>query len=82
MLACSPLRRDKGSLSENNVRGRIMLEKNGKTTNSFPGDVTTERIAALQVFRLFHFVLVLFVYKSVHLHQLNQEKCINHILKF
>ncbi|KAL5125328.1 Senescence-associated protein AAF, chlorolplastic [Glycine soja] len=43
-----PLRRDKGSLSENNVRGRIMLEKNGKTTNSFPGDVTTERIAALQ----------------------------------
>lgn len=25
-----------------------MLEKNGKTTNSFPGDVTTERIAALQ----------------------------------
>lgn len=59
-----------------------MLEKNGKTTNSFPGDVTTERIAALQVFRLFHFVLVLFVYKSVHLHQLNQEKCINHILKF
>lgn len=43
-----PLRRDKGSLSENNARGRIMLEKNGKTTNSFPGDVTTERIAALQ----------------------------------
>ncbi|XP_020235815.1 senescence-associated protein AAF, chlorolplastic isoform X2 [Cajanus cajan] len=43
-----PLRRDKGSLSENNVRGRIMLEKNGKTTNSFPGDVSTERIAALQ----------------------------------
>ncbi|KOM47045.1 hypothetical protein LR48_Vigan07g074900 [Vigna angularis] len=44
-----PLRRDKGSLSENSVRGRIMLEKNGKTTNSFPGDVTTERIAALQL---------------------------------
>ncbi|KAK7385679.1 hypothetical protein VNO78_31473 [Psophocarpus tetragonolobus] len=43
-----PLRRDKVSISENNVRGRIMLEKNGKTTNSFPGDVTTERIAALQ----------------------------------
>ncbi|XP_027329245.1 senescence-associated protein SPA15, chloroplastic isoform X8 [Abrus precatorius] len=43
-----PLHRDKGSLSENNVIGRIMLEKNGKTTNSFPGDVTTERIAALQ----------------------------------
>ncbi|KAK7321495.1 hypothetical protein VNO77_32205 [Canavalia gladiata] len=43
-----PLRIDKGSLAENNVRGRIMLEKNGKTINSFPGDVTTERIAALQ----------------------------------
>ncbi|OIW02664.1 hypothetical protein TanjilG_29440 [Lupinus angustifolius] len=37
-----------GSLSANNVRGRIMLEKNGKTTNSFLGDVTTERISALQ----------------------------------
>ncbi|KAK7300695.1 hypothetical protein RJT34_11543 [Clitoria ternatea] len=43
-----PLRKDTGSLSENNLRGRIMLEKNGKTINSFPGDVTTERIAALQ----------------------------------
>ncbi|XP_061349354.1 senescence-associated protein AAF, chloroplastic isoform X4 [Gastrolobium bilobum] len=43
-----PLLRYKGSLSENNVRGRITLEKNGKTTNFFPGDVTTERITALQ----------------------------------
>ncbi|XP_004490814.1 senescence-associated protein AAF, chloroplastic isoform X2 [Cicer arietinum] len=43
-----PISRDKGSLSENNARRRIMLEKNGKTTNSFPGDVTTERINALQ----------------------------------
>ncbi|KAL2317252.1 hypothetical protein Fmac_031128 [Flemingia macrophylla] len=43
-----PLRRDEGSLSKKNLRGRIMLEKNGKTTNSFPGDVTTERITALQ----------------------------------
>ncbi|AES99248.1 hypothetical protein MtrunA17_Chr5g0434671 [Medicago truncatula] len=43
-----PIFRDKGSLSENNVRGRIMLEKNGRTTNSFPGDVTAERITALQ----------------------------------
>jgi hypothetical protein len=33
-----------------------MLEKNGKTTNSFPGDVTAERITALQVFPLFHFL--------------------------
>ncbi|KAI5434741.1 senescence-associated protein AAF, chlorolplastic [Lathyrus oleraceus] len=43
-----PIFRDKGSLSENNVGGRIMLEKNGKTTNSFFGDVTAERITALQ----------------------------------
>ncbi|XP_057441975.1 senescence-associated protein AAF, chlorolplastic isoform X2 [Lotus japonicus] len=43
-----PLRIVKGSLSENNVRGQIMLEKNGKATDSFPGDVTTERITALQ----------------------------------
>lgn len=43
-----PIFRDRGSLSENNVRGRIMLEKNGRTTNSFPGDVTAERITALQ----------------------------------
>lgn len=50
MLWCSPIFRDKGSLSENNVGGRIMLEKNGKTTNSFFGDVTAERITALQVF--------------------------------
>lgn len=50
-----------------------MLEKNGKTTNSFPGDVTTERIAALQVFLLFHLVLVLFIYNQVPLNQLNQE---------
>ncbi|KAK7276242.1 hypothetical protein RIF29_17379 [Crotalaria pallida] len=46
-----PLCRDRGSLSANNAGGRIMLEKNGKngkTTNSFLGDVTTERISALQ----------------------------------
>ncbi|KAE9606107.1 hypothetical protein Lalb_Chr10g0104381 [Lupinus albus] len=43
-----PLCKNRGSLSANNVRGRIMLEKNGKTTNSFLGDVTTERISALQ----------------------------------
>ncbi|XP_058766078.1 senescence-associated protein AAF, chlorolplastic-like [Vicia villosa] len=43
-----PIFRNKGSLSENNVGGRIMLEKNGKTTNSFLGDVTAERINALQ----------------------------------
>ncbi|MED6180376.1 hypothetical protein PIB30_009729 [Stylosanthes scabra] len=43
-----PLRRDKRSLSANNIQRRIRLEKNGKSVNFFPGDVTTERIAALQ----------------------------------
>ncbi|MED6161561.1 hypothetical protein PIB30_061983 [Stylosanthes scabra] len=43
-----PLRRDKRSLSANNIRGRIRLEKNGKSVNFFPRDVTTGRIAALQ----------------------------------
>ncbi|CAL0315713.1 unnamed protein product [Lupinus luteus] len=43
-----PLRKYRGSFSANNTSGYIMLEKNGKTTNSFVGDVTTERISALQ----------------------------------
>ncbi|KAI4307649.1 hypothetical protein L6164_030815 [Bauhinia variegata] len=43
-----PLGRDTVSLSANNIRGRIMLEKNGKTVDFFPGDVSTDRIAALQ----------------------------------
>lgn len=30
--------------------GRIMLEKNGKTLDFFPGEVSTDRIAAIQVF--------------------------------
>lgn len=29
--------------------GRIMLEKNGKTLDFFPGEVSTDRIAAIQV---------------------------------
>ncbi|XP_028792727.1 senescence-associated protein AAF, chlorolplastic-like isoform X2 [Neltuma alba] len=43
-----PSGRDKGSLSENGLRGRIRLEKNGKTIDFFPGDVSTDRIMALQ----------------------------------
>ncbi|KAF7816460.1 senescence-associated protein AAF, chlorolplastic-like isoform X1 [Senna tora] len=42
-----PLRRDKGSLSANNLRGHITIEKNGKTIDFFP-DVSTDRIMALQ----------------------------------
>lgn len=71
MFPCSPLRIVKGSLSENNVRGQIMLEKNGKATDSFPGDVTTERITALQVFPRFHFHFALFMCKTILLKQLN-----------
>lgn len=54
MLEYSPLRRDKGSLSSSNL-GRIMLEKNGTTMDFFPGDVSTDRIMALQVLFLFPF---------------------------
>ncbi|KAK7842648.1 senescence-associated protein aaf [Quercus suber] len=43
-----PLRQSKGSLSGNNMMGRIMLEKNGKTLDFFPGEVSTDRIAAIQ----------------------------------
>ncbi|KAK4273648.1 hypothetical protein QN277_016998 [Acacia crassicarpa] len=43
-----PPGRDKGSLSENDFRERIRLEKNGKTIDFFHGDVPTDRIMALQ----------------------------------
>lgn len=29
--------------------GRIMLEKNGKMLDSFPGEVSADRISAIQV---------------------------------
>ncbi|XP_057971862.1 senescence-associated protein SPA15, chloroplastic isoform X2 [Malania oleifera] len=38
----------KGSLSANNTTGHIMLEKNGKTLDFFPGEVSTNRITAIQ----------------------------------
>uniref|UniRef100_A0A2N9FBS7 Senescence domain-containing protein n=1 Tax=Fagus sylvatica TaxID=28930 RepID=A0A2N9FBS7_FAGSY len=43
-----PLSRSKGSLSGNDMMGRIMLEKNGKTLDFFPGEVSTDRITAIQ----------------------------------
>ncbi|XP_065849163.1 senescence-associated protein AAF, chloroplastic isoform X2 [Euphorbia lathyris] len=43
-----PLQRDKGSLSTNDMLGRIMLEKNGKTLDFFPGEISTNRITAIQ----------------------------------
>ncbi|KAF8398980.1 hypothetical protein HHK36_014845 [Tetracentron sinense] len=43
-----PLNRKEGSLSVNDMMGRIMLEKNGKTLNFFPGEISTDRISAIQ----------------------------------
>ncbi|KAJ4706864.1 Senescence-associated family protein [Melia azedarach] len=43
-----PLRREKDSLSDVDIMGRIMLEKNGKTLDFFPGEVSTDRITAIQ----------------------------------
>lgn len=36
------------SLSSDDTMGRIMLEKNGKTLDFFPGEVSTDQIAAIQ----------------------------------
>ncbi|EEF31196.1 senescence-associated protein AAF, chlorolplastic isoform X2 [Ricinus communis] len=43
-----PLQKEKGSLSTNEILGRIMLEKNGRTLDFFPGEVSTDRITAIQ----------------------------------
>lgn len=43
MVTKIPLRRNHGSLSQN-----IMLEKNGKALDFFPGEVSNDRITALQ----------------------------------
>ncbi|KAF5480008.1 hypothetical protein F2P56_000784 [Juglans regia] len=43
-----PLRTENGSLTTNDVMGRIMLEKNGKTLDFFASEVSTDRIAAIQ----------------------------------
>ncbi|KAK9271732.1 hypothetical protein L1049_002095 [Liquidambar formosana] len=43
-----PLLRKKGSVSADGMMGCIMLEKNGKTLDFFPGEVSTDRITAIQ----------------------------------
>ncbi|KAL5573870.1 hypothetical protein UlMin_023467 [Ulmus minor] len=43
-----PLCRESGSLSEIDPLNRIMLEKNGRTVDYFPGEVSTDRISAIQ----------------------------------
>ncbi|KAF4377921.1 hypothetical protein F8388_018522 [Cannabis sativa] len=48
MLAPSPLGRESGSLSATDMIDQIMLEKNGKTSEYFPGEVSTDRITAIQ----------------------------------
>lgn len=49
MFASSPLRRENGSLSPSDLMLRIMIEKNGRTLDYFPGEVSTDRITAIQV---------------------------------
>ncbi|KAG6743230.1 hypothetical protein POTOM_054180 [Populus tomentosa] len=48
LLAISPLRKEEGSLTANGILGNIMLEKNGRTLDFFPGEVSTDRITAIQ----------------------------------
>lgn len=43
-----PLPSENDSISSHDVMGRIMLEKNGKTLDSFPGEVSADRISAIQ----------------------------------
>ncbi|KAL1820432.1 hypothetical protein ACET3Z_015301 [Daucus carota] len=43
-----PLHRSKGSLSANEMAGRITLEKNGISLDFFPGEVSADRITAIQ----------------------------------
>ncbi|KAM1078474.1 hypothetical protein TB2_025164 [Malus domestica] len=43
-----PLQSENGVISENDILGRIMLEKNGKSLDFPPGEVSTDRITAIQ----------------------------------
>ncbi|XP_009334428.2 senescence-associated protein AAF, chlorolplastic isoform X3 [Pyrus x bretschneideri] len=43
-----PLQRENGVISENDILGRIMLEKNGRSLDFPPGEVSTDRITAIQ----------------------------------
>lgn len=50
MLISSPLQRVYGGIqSENDIPGHIMLEKNGKTVNFPPGEISTDQITAIKV---------------------------------
>lgn len=49
MLISSPLHSENGIVSENDMLGRIMLEKNGKSLDFPFGEVSTDRITAIQV---------------------------------
>lgn len=44
--------RKEDTLSVNEVTGYITLERNGKATDLFPGEVSTNRITAIQVILL------------------------------
>ncbi|KAK4767212.1 hypothetical protein SAY86_014962 [Trapa natans] len=43
-----PLRLEEESSSSGNMIGHVMLEKNGKTLEFFPGEVSSDRITAIQ----------------------------------
>ncbi|MQL94140.1 hypothetical protein Taro_026791 [Colocasia esculenta] len=45
--------RKEGSMSVSEVMGYITLERNGKTVDLFPGEVSTDRITAIQVILLY-----------------------------
>lgn len=49
MLASSPLRRESGSLSKFDMMDHVRLEKNGINVSYFPGEVSSDRISAIQV---------------------------------
>jgi hypothetical protein len=59
LLAISPLRKEEGSLTANGILGNIMLEKNGRTLDFFPGEVSTDRITAIQVLFNCHLIILM-----------------------
>ncbi|RVW35075.1 hypothetical protein CK203_079809 [Vitis vinifera] len=48
MMVSKMYKLKKGTPSSNDTMGHIMLEKNGKTLDFFPGEVSTDRITAIQ----------------------------------
>jgi hypothetical protein len=59
LLAISPLRKEEGSLTANGILGNIMLEKNGRKLDFFPGEVSTDRITAIQVLFNCHLIILM-----------------------